>query len=89
MNMYSMAIREHFRNAEKMQHMMVFFFSSLNDFASRTRSLFSSDKTLMMSVNTSVDYGNEQYKSNPNYLLIKHSICNKFLFIMAFLSNFI
>ena len=62
MDMYSMAIREYFRNAEKMQHMMVFFFSSLNDFASRTRFLFSSDKTLMMSMNTSVDYGNEQYK---------------------------
>ena len=66
MDMYSMAIREHFRNAEKMQHMMVFFFSSLNDFASRTCFLFSSDKTLMMSVNTS-NYCNEQYKSNPNF----------------------
>ena len=63
MDIYSMAIREHFRNAEKMQHKI----SSLNDFASRTHFLFSSDKILMMSMNTSVDYGNEQYKSNPNF----------------------
>ena len=60
MNMYSMAIREHFWNAEKCStSWFSSFTSSLNDLAFRTRRfLFSSDKTLMMSVNTSVDYGN-------------------------------
>ena len=66
MNMHSMAIREHFRNAEKIRWFSSFT-SSLNDFASRTCFLFSSDKTLMMSMNTSVDYGNQQCKSKPNF----------------------
>ena len=60
MNMYSMAIREHFWNAGKLQLMMVFFFHFLSKcFPSTTRFLFSFDKTLM-SVNTSVNYGNKQ-----------------------------
>ena len=48
MNMYSLAIREHFRNAGKLPLMIVFFFHFLSKcFPYTTHFLFSSDKTLM------------------------------------------